>query len=62
MHGFCEHAHKMLCRWKVGTWGKIKTDLSKEEWHANTVIELSMAAFKGIGGGGGGFRLFSRVY
>ena len=27
--------------------GKIKTDLSKEEWHAHTVIELSMAAFKG---------------
>ena len=27
--------------------GKIKTDLSKEEWHAHTVIEFSMAAFKG---------------
>ena len=27
--------------------GKINTDLSKEEWHAHTVIELSMAAFEG---------------
>ena len=48
MYGFCEHAHKMLCRGKVGTWGKIKTDLSKEEWHAHTVIGLSMATFKAV--------------